>query len=66
MTLGQMYAPIGAVIGQTYDRDIVRAFTTPIVVNPGEYVGVCVRFLIGTATASQTVVAAVAFEGYWE
>ena len=66
MTLGQMYVPTGAVIGQTYDRDIVRAFTTPIVVNPGEYVGVCVRFLIGTATASQTVVAAVAFEGYWE
>lgn len=66
MTLGTMWANIGAVVGQCYDKDIVRAFTTPITVNPGEYVGVAVRFAVGTATASQTVVAAVNFEGYWE
>ena len=66
LTLGQMTVPIAAVIGATYDKDIIRSFTTPVVVNPGEFVGVCVRTLVGTATASQTVVAAVAFEGYWE
>lgn len=66
MALGQMSAPIGAVIGATYDRDIVANFTTPISVNPGEYIATTVRFLIGTATASQEVVAAIGFEGYWE
>ena len=66
MSLGQMTVPIGAVIGAMYDRDIVRNFTTPVVVNPGEYINVAVRFLIGTATGSQEVVAAVGFEGYWE
>ena len=66
MSLGQMKVPIGAVIGQTYDRDIVRNFTTPICVNPGEYISATVRFLIGTATSLQEVVAAVGFEGYWE
>ena len=66
LTLGINSAAIGAVIGGTYDKDIVRAFTTPVVVNPGEYVGVCARFIVGTATVSQSVVAAVAIEGYWE
>ena len=66
MALGQMTVAVGAAVGAMYDRDIVRTFSTPIVVNPGEYVGVAARFLIGTATSSQTVVAAVAFEGYWE
>jgi hypothetical protein len=66
MSLGQMTVPVGAVIGQTYDRDIVRQFVTPVVVNPGEYINVTVRFLVGTATSLQEVVAAVGFEGYWE
>ena len=66
LPLGQMYAPIGAVIGQTYDRDIVRTFVTPICVNPGEFIATTVRFLIGTATGSQEVVANIGFEGYWE
>ena len=66
MTLGFNTVPVGAIVGATYDKDIVRAFSTPVVVNPGEFVGVCARFIVGTATASQAVVAAVAFEGYWE
>lgn len=66
IALGQMYCPIAAVVGQTYDRDIVHNFSTPIVVNPGEYIATTVRFLLGTATASQEVVAAIGFEGYWE
>ena len=66
LTLGQMWANVGNVIGQPYDRDIVRQFITPIVVNPGEFVAIAVRFLLGTATASQEVVGAVGIEGYWE
>lgn len=66
MKLGQMYGAIGAVIGQGYDKDIVAQFQTPIVVNPGEFVAITLRFLLGTATASQEVVGIVGFEGYWE
>jgi hypothetical protein len=66
LPLGQMYGAIGNVIGQGYDKDIVRSFQTPIVVNPGEFVALVVRFLQGTATASQEVVTVAGFEGYWE
>jgi hypothetical protein len=65
--LGFMYAPIGAVIGQTYDKEVVARFDgAPIVVRPGEYLGTTVRFLVGTATASQTVVYTVTFDAYFE
>lgn len=66
MKLGQMYGAIGNVIGQGYDKDIVAAFQTPVVVNPGEFIAVTLRFILGTATASQEVVGIVGFEGYWE
>jgi hypothetical protein len=66
MKLGQMYGAIGNAIGQCYDRDIVATFSTPIAVNPGEFIAVTLRFLLGTATASQEVVGTVGFEGYWE
>jgi hypothetical protein len=66
MKLGQMYGAIGNVIGQGYDRDLVAQFSTPIVVNPGEFIAVTLRFLLGTATALQEVVGCVGFEGYWE
>lgn len=66
LPLGQMSAAIGTAVGGMYDRDIVRNFTTPIVVNPGEYIAATCRFLIGTATASQEVVGSIGFEGYWE
>ena len=66
MKLGQMYGAIGAVIGQGYDKDIVATFQTPIIVNPGEFIATTVRFILGTATASQEVVGIIGFEGYWE
>ena len=66
LPLGQMWANVGNVIGQPYDKDIIRSFVTPICVNPGEFVAVTVRFLLGTATASQEVVGNIGFEGYWE
>ena len=65
--LGINYVPIGAVIGQPYSAEVGEDFTiAPLVVRPGEYVGTTVRFLVGTATASQTVVYTVTFGGYWE
>ena len=66
MKLGQMWANVGNVIGQPYDKDIVAAFVTPITVNPGEFVAVTLRFLLGTVTALQEVVGVIGFEGYWE
>ena len=65
--LGMMYAPIGAVIGQNYDKEVWADFSAaPIVVRPGEYLSATVRFLVGTATASQTIVYTIAYNGYWE
>jgi hypothetical protein len=64
--LGMCSAPVGAVIGALYDRDIVRTFDAPIVVRPGEFIATTVRFRIGTATASQEVFYTVMFNGYWE
>ena len=64
--LGMCSAPIGTVIGGLYSNEIVRAFESPIVVRPGEYVATTVRFRVGTATASQEVFYTVTFNGYWE
>lgn len=65
--LGINYAPVGAAIGVPYSAEVGEDFTVaPIVVRPGEYIGTTVRFLVGTATASQTVVYTVTFGGYWE
>jgi hypothetical protein len=64
--MGQMWANVGNVIGQPYDKDLVHNFTVPIVVNPGEFVASTVRFLLGTATALQEVVFSVSFESHWE
>jgi hypothetical protein len=66
LMLGFMSAPIGAVIGATFDRDIRVTFATPIYVNPGEFIATVARFIVGTATASQSVVCSVGFEGFWE
>jgi len=65
--LGTQYAPIGAVIGQQYTSDITTDLThAPIVVRPGEYLSATVRFLVGTATASQTIVYTILYNGYFE
>jgi len=64
--LGVMYAPIGAVIGATYDRDLMRNLETPIVIRPGERIALTARFRVGTATASQEVTYVYAFNGYWD
>jgi hypothetical protein len=64
--LGFMTAPVGAAIGAVYDKDITVQFQSPICVRPGEYFETTVRFIVGTATSSQTVVYTVMVDGYWE
>ena len=61
-----MSAPIGAVVGATYDKDITMSFQSPIYVNPGEWVVTGVRILVGTATASQSIWYTVGFDSHWE
>lgn len=57
VALGMMTWPVGAPIGAMPDKgDIVVDFgDAPIFVNPGEFVQLVGKFLVGTATASQTI-----------
>lgn len=66
ITLGFMSAPIASAIGATYDKNIERTFTTPIVVRPGEFINTYFKVLVGTATTSQVIGYNVEFDGYWE
>jgi hypothetical protein len=57
VALGFMAWPVGAAIGQgPQNGDIWMDFgDAPVFVNPGEFVQLVGKFLIGTATASQTI-----------
>ena len=62
-----MYFPVGTPIGGTpQNGDIWMPFTAPIVANPGEYVSLVARFIVGTATASEAFYFTVGFDSYWE
>jgi len=64
--IGSMYAPIGAVIGACYSNELDMIFETPLAVNDGEWISSVVKIPVGTATASQTILGSVDFEGYFE
>lgn len=67
IALPMQYAPVGTVIGQPYSSDINMRFDNcPICVRPGEFIATTVRFLVGTATPSQTIVYTIAFDSYFE
>lgn len=53
--LGVLTMPINAVVGQAAPATCQLDFEAPIVVNPGEFVGVIVKILSGAATASQVL-----------
>lgn len=57
VALGLMTWPIGAAIGQApQGGDLFADFgDAPIFVNPGEFVALVGKFVLGTATASQTI-----------
>lgn len=53
--LGTLSIPINAVVGQQAPYSCQFDFEAPVIVNPGEFVGVIVKILSGAATASQVL-----------
>lgn len=65
--LGIMYWDTAAPIGATpQNGDIFMPFTQPIYVNPGEFIATAMKFITGTATASQAIYYHVTFDYGWE
>jgi hypothetical protein len=56
---------VAAAIGAPAEAINVN-FASPIVVQPGQWVGACCKFIIGTATASQVIWATVMFDAHYE
>lgn len=63
--LGFMSAPIATPIGGLYGPEIKHEFDAPICIHPGEFLASVVKIVVGTATASQTIVYNVRFTGYY-
>lgn len=65
--LGFSYFPVAAPIGATpQDGPINIRFDNPIYVNPGEFIATVMKFVAGTATASQVINYHVTFDYGWE
>jgi hypothetical protein len=65
--LGMQSWAVGAAIGApAREGAIFMPFTQPIYVNPGEFIAVAAKFLVGTATASQTIYNHITFDYGWE
>jgi len=65
--LGMMYWNVGAPIGATpQNGDVYMNFDSPVYVNPGEFISTAMKFIVGTATASQSIWYHVTFDYGWE
>ena len=65
--LGFQTWPIAAAIGTMPDRgDTQMTFYSPLLINPGEFLILAVKFYIGTATASQVIVTNVTYDGCYQ
>lgn len=65
--LGFQSVAVGAVVGALYTPDSISAwFDSPIFVDPGEFVAVVVKQIVGTATASQSIWYHVSFDAYFQ
>lgn len=53
--LGAQSAPVAAAIGAPYTPDRIFVTLAPFAVNPGEFVALVGKIIVGTATASQSV-----------
>lgn len=60
--LGFQSAPVGAAIGATYTPDSIYRSFQPFTVNPGEFVALVGKVIVGTATASQSIWVAGGFD----
>jgi hypothetical protein len=56
-------APAGAM---PQNGDIVHTFANPIYINPGEFIATTAKFVVGTATATETFGFTVLFDYGWE
>ena len=65
LPMGMQSWVVGAAAGAPVES-ISRTYYTPIVVNPGEYLHIFLRWVVGTATASQVIRGVVGINGYWE
>lgn len=67
IALGMQYWNVAAPIGATpQNGDLYMPFNSPIYVNPGDFIAVAMKFLVGTATASQSIWYHVTFDYGWE
>ena len=67
IALGFQSVAVGAAVGALYTPDsISQWFDSPIYVNPGEFIAVVVKQIVGTATASQSIWYLVTFDAYFE
>ena len=65
--MGFMTWLVGAAIGAgPQNGDLTMRFDSPIVVNPGEYLVTVAKFVLGTVNGSETIMAHVTFDGYFE
>ncbi len=64
--IGSQSIPASSAIGALYTPSLFRQFTTPIVVNPGEFVQTVARFNLVTTAANTEIRLMVGFDGYWE
>jgi hypothetical protein len=65
LPLGSVWFPTAAVIGTVAQR-IAVDFESPIVIDPGHFVALIAKPLVGTATASQTLMFNVGYNAYFE
>lgn len=65
--LGIQTWPVGAAVGaMPTNGDVTFTFQNPVYVNPGEFIAVVAKFLVGTATASQVIWGHATLDYGWE
>jgi len=62
--VGSLYLPVAAAVGQNSNQ-IRIGFQSPIVVYPGQFVAFIVKPILGTVTATETLLFNVGFDHYW-
>jgi hypothetical protein len=62
--VGSLYLPVAAAVGQNSNQ-IRIGFQSPIVVYPGQFVAFIVKPILGTATATETLLFNIGFDHYW-